>query len=260
MNKQIIFISIIFGCIILLIGSYMQWNNKISSSSIQSPKITSSTEITANTTENGEHNLLTLAENASPQVQAVIKARLNAGEKIDFLMIGSSAMTEGEPGYADRLKTALEEAYRDAVNITMTSLDTTSDAFIQNLSDEVALDAGYDIVLFEPFSINNNGVLTAEDQQQYINQFKNLLKEYVEDAELVLHPSQPLHNATFYPVEVVAIQDFANNNDIPYIDHWANWPASDSQELPNFLNENGGPNQAGAEVWANTLIHYFIAN
>lgn len=260
MNKKIVFISVILGCMILLIGSYMQWNKKISSSVVQSPKVTSTTGEAKEAVQDNEQDLLALAANASPQVLSVIEARLNAEEKVDFLMVGSSSMTEGESGYADRLKMSLEEAYGDAMNITITSFDTTSDAFIENLSANVALDEGYDLILFEPFNIKNNGVLSLEDQQIYISSFQNQLKEYVEDAVLILHPSQPLHRAVNYPVEVGAIQEFANNNDIPYIDHWANWPASDSDELPNFLNENAGPNDAGAEVWANTLINYFIAN
>lgn len=268
MNKKTLFASIVLiGCIILLVGSYMQWNGKISSAGVQSPTPISPSEKdnenkdskTSAEPEQDTERLLALAANADKQVQAVVQDRLEADEPLDFLIVGSTIMEEGKPGYAERLKTALENAYGDFVNVTIASFDTTSDAFIENVSSELDFDKKFDIALFEPFNLKNNGVITPDDQQEYIELFQNRLVEEVEDAVLVLHPSQPLHQAVYYPLEVESIETYATSNDIPYINHWKDWPAIDSDDLPNFLDEDSAPNDAGAEVWANALIKYFIA-
>lgn len=268
MSKKTLFASVVLiGCIILLVGSYMQWNGKISSAGVQSPTPISPSEKDNKNEDSkipGEpeqdiERLLALAANADKEVQAVIQDRLESDEPLDFLITGSTLMEEGQPGYAERLNTALESAYGDFLNVTIESFDTTSDAFIENLSSELDFDKAFDIVLFEPFILKNNGVITPEDQEEYIKRFQNRLAEEVEDAVLVLHPSQPLHQAVYYPLEVESIEAYAASNDIPYINHWKDWPAVDSDDLPNFLDEDSAPNDAGAEVWANALIKYFIA-
>jgi hypothetical protein len=270
MNKKTLFSYLVLtGCIILLAGSYMQWKEKISSVGSNSekqintviPPATDNVEKADETSEpdyDVEH-LLALTANADKKVQEVVKSRLESEEKIDFLIIGSEVMNHGEPGYAEQLKSALENAYGDHMNVSIASFDESSDFFIENLHDEIDLDKGYDIILLEPFTLNNNGVIIAEDQHEHIEIFKNRLQNEVEDAVLVLHPPQPLHRAIHYPNEVKSIKSFANDNKIPFIDHWTEWPDINSDELPDFLDEDKMPNRAGAEVWADALINYFIA-
>ena len=270
MNKKTLFSYIVLtGCILLLVGSYMQWKGKISSVGGNSEKVISTptppvAKDDENTDETSEpdydvERLLALTANADNKVQEVIKSRLESEDKIDFLIVGSDVMNHGEPGYAEQLKSALENAYRDHLDVSIASIDTSSDFFIRNLNDEIDFDKGYDVILFEPFTLKNNGVIIAEDQHAHIQIFKNQLQDEVEDAFLVLHPPQPLHRATFYPNEVKSIKSFAKDNNIPYIDHWTDWPDINSDELLDFLDKNKMPNRAGAEIWENALINYFIA-
>ncbi len=247
----------------------MQWKGKISSVggntekivSTPTPPVSNNVETTEETSEPDDdiERLLALSANADKKVQEVVKSRLESEEKIDFLIIGSEVMNHGDPGYAEQLKSALENAYSDLMNISIVTFDESSDLFIENLNDEIDFSKGYDIILFEPFTLNNNGVIIAEDQHQHIKTFKNRLQDEVEDAVLVLHPPQPLHRAIYYPGEVNSIKTFAIDNKIPYIDHWTEWPDINSDELPDFLDEESMPNRAGAEIWANALINYFIA-
>jgi hypothetical protein len=270
MNKKTLLAYVVLiGCILLLVGSYMQWKGKISSVggnseriiSTPTPPVAKNDEKTDETSEPDYdvERLLALTANADNKVQEVVKSRLESEEKIDFLIIGSEVMKHGEPGYAEQLKSALENAYGDPMNVSIVSIDESSDLFIENLNEEIDFNKGYDIILFEPFTLNNNGVIIAEDQHEHIEIFKNRLQSEVEDAVLVLHPPQPLHRAIHYPNEVKSIKSFAKDNKIPHIDHWTEWPDINSDELPDFLDEDKMPNRAGAEVWADALINYFIA-
>ena len=130
---------------------------------------------------------------------------------------------------------------------------------MKGLASELDLTNAYDVVLFEPFTLNNNGLVTIEDEHVHINAFREQLATHVEDAVVVLHPPQPVHRATYYPTQVSSLASFAATENIPYIDHWADWPDTESDELPQFLTEEGAPNSEGAEIWANALISYFIA-
>ena len=199
MNKKTLFSYIVLtGCILLLVGSYMQWNEKISSVGSNSEKVisTPTPPITNNDDEDDEiseekskpdtdvERLLALTTNSDKKVQEVIENRLTSEKKIDFLIVGSEVMNEGKPGYAEQLKSALENAYADFMNISIASFDESSDLFIENLNDEIDFEKGYDIILFEPFIVNNNGVIIAEDQHEHIQMFKNRLQAEVENCIL----------------------------------------------------------------------------
>ena len=274
MNKKTLFAYIVLiGCIILLVGSYMQWKGNIKSVGGQSPIPISSNPAGENDESKGKDDkvdesvnpeqdierLLALTANADELVKEVFKSRLESGEQIDFLITGSTAMDDGNPGYAERLQAALKESYGDSINVAIAKIDGTSEEFIdEQMEEEIDWSKGYDIVLFEPFTLNNNGIVTIEDEHAHINLFRKLLKEQVEDAVVVLQPPYPIYDATYYPTQVEALQAFANSEGIPYVNHWDAWPDADSVELLDYLEDKKVPNSDGAEVWANALIDYFI--
>ena len=274
MNKKTLLAYIvIIGCIVLLIGSYTKWKDKLSSFhgesgaevSVSTPPVKSDTDkVDKKDDENMKpeldgKRLLTLTANLDEDVQNVFRSRHKVGDSLEFLIVGSTAMEDGKPGYAELLKTALEEAYGNFVDVTIGAFDGTSKSFIENVRDEIDLDKEFDVILFEPFTLNNNGKVIIEDEHRHINLFLDLLQSNVEDAVIVLHPPHPIHRATYYPTQVSALQNFAVAGGIPYINHWPDWPDKDSDELLEFIDERSMPSKNGARVWANALISYFVA-
>ncbi|MBO0589164.1 SGNH/GDSL hydrolase family protein [Sporosarcina sp. E16_8] len=270
MNKKVILAYIVLIiCILLLVASYTQWKDKLSSFGQQSPTTVSSPKPDTESDgvkeslkpEQAIEQLLTLTTHQDKQVQEVFRNRLKAGEKVNFLITGSSLMDYGEPGYAERLKTALVAAYGDYITVTAIGFDATSQQFTDKLAEEqIDLSIGYDVILFEPFTLNNNGLVAIEDGHAHINTFRTRLKEHVKDAVIVLHPPNPIYAATYYPAQVTALKSFAEAEGIPYVNHWTNWPDQATEEILSLLGDKSMPNSDGAEVWANTLITYFIAN
>ena len=56
------------------------------------------------------------------------------------------------------------------------------------------------------------------------------------------------------------LQQFAEDNDIPYLNHWEAWPDQDSEEIKEYITEDSSqPSVKGHEVWAEYMIDYFIA-
>jgi len=271
--KTVLAYIVVIVCIILLAGSYFQWKGKIDAvkgntteTAVKRPiKVAPSTN-----TDNEEQpevetsmntkDLLNLTANQEDTVQTTFNKRLEAEEKIDFLIVGSESMNDGSPGYADLLKAELEEAYGRSIEVSILPFDGTSAAFIDQLdTDFIQFSTGYDVVLYEPFTLNNNGNVTIEDEHLHIKNFRSRLQAAVKDAVVIIQPPHPIPNAVYYPSQVQALQEFAKFENIPYINHWAAWPDKDSDELAALLDEDSMPNTKGAEVWANELITYFIA-
>jgi hypothetical protein len=268
--RKVLATIIVIICLTLLIFSYMQWKEKTNFAKGMEPSSSkeeagaSSPSVVKDETDDTKPDvdvdrLLSLTLNQDETVSSVFKSRLEADEVIDFLIVGSVAMESGEPGYAERLEIALEEAYGDAISISTVSFDEATNSFVAEMGDLVDFDAGYDVVLFEPLTLNSSGEVVVETQHEHIGTFIDRVKDEVEDAVVVLHPPQPLHLAKNYPLQVGSVKKFAESNDIPYIDHWTEWPDKDSDDLKSLLDKNSAPNSDGAEIWANTLITYFIA-
>lgn len=258
---------VLITCITVLAGSYIQWKDKLSSyyqsTTVATPKESDlNDEAKENDVqpENDVERLLLLTTNQDEQVQKVFHNRLEANEKLDFLIVGSPAMTSGNPGYSERLDAALKEAYGDFINVTVTPISGTSQTFIdEGIAANLDLTKGYDVVLFEPFTLSNNGRVVIEDEHRHVNAFREQLTSHIDDAVLVLQPPQPIHQPNYYLTQVDSLQLFAESAGIPYIDHWTDWPDTESDSLLQLLTEEKAPNDEGAEVWANTLINYFIA-
>lgn len=265
---------IVIICLILLCGSYFQWKGKINSvkgntteSTIKRPIKVVPPSTNASKQEEPEfktslsmENLLKLTTNQDESVRTTFKNRLEAGENIDFLIVGSEAMNEGNPGYSELLKTALEETYGSFAKVSILSFDGTSAEFIEKLdTDFIDFSIGYDVILYEPLTLNNNGKVTIEDEHLHIKEFRSRLQSTVKDAVVVLQPPHPLPKAVYYPSQVQALQEFAKLEDIPYINHWTTWPDKDSEELPALLDGKSMPNTTGADLWASELITFFTA-
>ncbi|MBO1915491.1 hypothetical protein J4G37_63015, partial [Microvirga sp. 3-52] len=63
------------------------------------------------------------------------------------------------------------------------------------------------------------------------------MKDEVDDAVVVLHPAQLLRRAMNYPAQVQSVKGYADSENIPYIDHWTEWPEVNSEELVQYLDK-----------------------
>ncbi|GGA20578.1 SGNH/GDSL hydrolase family protein [Psychrobacillus lasiicapitis] len=254
-------------CIILLISSYLTWKSRIDYVKGDIKTIHSTqTELTEKKDvilPKKEESIVlsrTFVEdsikNADEKVQELLLNRLDAGVKVQLLIVGSSSMEEGAPGYATILTNALTDTYGDFVETTVLPFNGTSKQFIEGMA-EIAWEKGFDLVLMEPFTLNNNGVVVIEDEHRHIQAFEQKVLEEVPDAVVILQPSHPIFQANFYLVQIDSLEKFATRRGYPYINHWSAWPATNDPALKDLLTEDNSPNSEGAKAWALSLIHYF---
>ena len=252
-------------CGLILIFSYVSWQEKLAAAG-KTPaqvKTATPTEKTSSEAEEiveentPEIDLEILTADMDRQVQQLFISRMEQGEKVQMLVIGSDSMDAGAPGYGELLKDALETSYEGLVEVELMSFDGTSEEFLMS---QPQLSAGYDVVLMEPFTLKNNGIVEIEIEHQHIQEVFDEIETSLDDAVLVLHPPQPIYGAQYYRTQVTALEEFAARRDYAYIDHWEQWPSTEDLTLKDYLTEDSDPNNRGAETWADALIAYFTGN
>lgn len=268
-----VIVPIVFlGCIVVLITSYSIWKSKIemtkgdttSSQTEQRTIIEEEPEKTELETPNAAPNINreTIEQaiaNADEPVQELVLNRFDAGEQVQMLIVGSTAMDDGSPGYAKLLTDELANTYGSFLETNIASFDGTSKDFIEEKMDGIDWTKTYDLVLYEPFTLNNNGKVKIEDEHKHIQVLEEKMLVEVSDAVLVLQPSYPIYEAAFYLVQIDALEKYAKGKAYPFINHWSSWPSTSDVKLTTFLTEDNSPNEEGAKLWASSLITYFTA-
>lgn len=271
MNKKIGVPFIITACFAIILFSYISWNIKldniekdatkvipISTDSSGSEDKSSEQNNNTNSSSLSEEDLKKALKNSSTSVQNLFEKRYKDGQTVKMLILGSQAMDQGGEGYAKLLKDSLQETYGDFVNVSAQSFNTTSAEFIDTQMKDVKWSTKYDIVLLEPFILNDNGLVSTEDEFSYIGQIVTTIQDEVKDAVVVLQPSFPIYGASYYETNVAALKSYAKENSLPYINHWTEWPSSSDESLKDYIiADKEQPNKAGTNLWAKALSKYF---
>ncbi|OED33134.1 epsx protein [Planococcus maritimus] len=249
-------------CVGILVFSYFSWQDKLQNATGTDVEASSDKSAAKNGTENEETETKSvqnvnaeLLNNMDESVQELFLQKNSDGETLNLLIAGSEALESGDPGYAERLKTSLEETYGDLLEVTIESVTGTSDS-LQYLD----LTAGYDLALLEPLTLMNNDRISIEEEREDIEEFTSRLEQENPDSLVILHAPQPIFGAGYYRAQVQALEEFANLYGYPYIEHWDAWPDTDDIALKEHLTAEAVPNSKGAETWATELSNYFIAN
>ena len=146
------------------------------------------------------------------------------------------------------------------MTVSTFSYDLTSIAFINEEKVTEVIEEQPDLILFEPFTLKDNGVVGIDDSLENVSAVIASVKESLPQTQVILQPPHPLYKANFYPTQVEELQQFAEDNDIPYLNHWEAWPDQDSEEIKEYISEDSSqPSAKGHQVWAEYLIDYFIA-
>lgn len=251
-------------CGVILVFSYLSWKEKLASAGktalqvVTTPLPEETAEESAEPADTvAEIDVETLTAEMDPQVQQLFINRMEQGETVQMLVLGSESMEAGAPGYGELLKSAIETSYDGFAEVELMSFEGTSEEFLMSRPQ---LTGGYDVVLMEPFTLKNNGRVEIELEQQHIENVFGRILTRVDDAVLVLHPPQPIYGAQFYRTQVTALEEFAAMRNYAYIDHWEQWPSTEDLTLKDYLTEDSDPNNTGAETWADALIAYFTGN
>lgn len=258
--KTVISIFAIILCVVVLFFGQLHWNEKtdVSDSPSQARKDVNQGSSSKSNTE--LDSLLTYTKNWPTESVDTLKANVEAGQPFKIAILGSSALGEGKDSWPEIVKASLNDAFAQNVTVSTFTYDLTSLEFVNKDKVTEVIEEQPDLVLFEPFTLKDNGLVTIDDSLENATSTITEIKESLPDTVVLIQPPHPLYQATYYPVQVEALAQYAEDNGIPYLNHWEAWPDQDSKELKEYLTKDSSqPSVKGHGVWAEYLIDYFIA-
>ncbi|WP_026672398.1 SGNH/GDSL hydrolase family protein [Alkalihalobacterium bogoriense] len=135
------------------------------------------------------------------------------------------------------------------VNVNRSS---SLDVYNSNYFDTV-IESNPDLLIVEPFILNDNGIVRIEDTLYVLEQFLNKVSDKLPETEVLIIPPNPVEGAVYYISQVESVAEFAQSSGYSFVDHWTAWPIDDN--LSDYL-ENNRPNQQGHSIWAEFMVNY----
>ncbi|MDE3840225.1 hypothetical protein C0966_12825 [Bacillus methanolicus] len=256
------------ACAIVLILGNLHWDKKTAISSkngnnIETTKIDSKSLNDSSSSVEGKEalneDLIKLAKNWPKEGLEVYKKALKEGRPYKILIVGSASLAADSGGWPNLVKKKLMDAYSGTISVTFKEYNLNSLEFVQQDKTQELIDEKADMILFEPFILNDNGIVRIEDTLDNIMNIMKEVKTNNPDTTFVLQPPHPLFNAKYYPLQVEELKKFTKQNNIPYLDHWAAWPDPATEEIKKYLLEDqSGPNQEGHKIWGKVVEDYLI--
>jgi hypothetical protein len=257
--RNILLAALLFvSCILFITVGQIYWQKKID----QSIQHAMTEEKGSAQTVDNEDEVMKYAANLPPEVQKKVKNAIHKNKPVRLVIVGSKAISSSKKSWPALLTNKLEAAYGKRVfQVVVKEYGemTTKEALEAKVDQEI-IKAKPDILLWEPFILNNNGMVAIDETLKDIETMIESITSALPDVTIILQPPNPIYNARYYPAQVEEFKTFAAENGYLYLDHWKAWPDYKSDELNNHVDRQTGlPNENGHRLWADFLINYFIA-
>jgi hypothetical protein len=261
-KKLGVLLTIVISVGTIILG-HLHWKEKISAHVKQAvPSAIEQKSETDTTQPEEKKEKLKYAENLPKEIQEKIATSIETGTPLRFVMFGSEATSSSPSGWPAILKEKLLETYgEDIFQVSVVEIPekTSIDIVNEKLYEDVA-NLKPDILLFEPFTLKDNGAVDVNTRFENIATIIHAIKEQAPDAVILLQPPHPLYNAVYYPKEVEDLKNFTEENGWIFLDHWKAWPDQNSEEIREYLSaDRKTPSEKGHQVWAQYLINYFVS-
>jgi lysophospholipase L1-like esterase len=262
--KRFLVTLLALACIAVLIAGNKHWKEKTSVAAEKGKQeVTLEAEELEAEPEVDTESYLKLTANWPAQAKETYQLALEEGRPFTILLAGSvDALGSDETAWSTIVKKELEQAYGDTVQVKVKSYDLTSKQFKAKDKLEELIAEQPDVTLLEPFTLMDNGNVMISESHQTIEKIRKGLAEKNPEHVLLLQPPNPLYQANYYPVQVDALQKYADEENIPYLNHWTAWPDPDSKDIQAYLKKDDQtttPSEKGHQAWAEFVLDYFVA-
>lgn len=205
--------------------------------------------------------LVSLTKNWPERSVARFEQTLKDGTPFKIVIAGSPALG-GETGWAAQTKEDLLAAFGpETLSVEIKEYDMNSNVFIAEGHHQALAALQADMILLEPFVLtgNGSGVPIAKSLEN-LTIIMDTVKQTSPEAEFLLQPSFPIFKAKNYPIQVNDLKQFAFDRGIKYLDHWTSWPATESENIKQYLEDDQSmPNQQGHQVWSDFVSSNLIS-
>lgn len=265
-NTFFFFITIIISGIII-IGSYFFWTSKVDNATtntelelvVEDNKDKKSNDKKDKSKKNKEETSedsdeIDLSERHEG-IHEQLLSRVEDDKPVRFLMIGSKRTVSDNVHLADAFKDRLEPALANLLELDeITMMDDSIFSFYNSDTYAAHKDNEYDFVIMEPFMLNNQGVLSYDDTESYIN---DVLADWADKDTLVIVQPSAKTDAIDYIIERHNhLVEFMSGRPEVFIDAWAE--IAEDENIEDYVGEGGTPNDDGINLWADELASYFV--
>ncbi|WP_404322752.1 hypothetical protein LG298_24080 [Cytobacillus firmus] len=246
-------------CVFILIAGNLHWQDKIADSTAPESSPAAEKSKVADPADPEKERIMSLAANWPENSRKQLEKDLDEQRAFSITILGSKSLGEGSDSWPVLLKAELQSAYgKDLMELRTLSYDMTSSQFVNQNMEDFLKNPG-DLILFEPFTLNDNGEVGSKAGLENLVLVMEEVKSKNPDSTFILQPPHPLYDTIYYPKDVEKLKEYSKENSIPYLDHWTAWPELDDPVMKEFLAfDNSQPSEKGHRVWADFLIDYFI--
>jgi hypothetical protein len=262
-KRRFLSVFVMIACLSSVIGGHFYYNNKLEQTAYAAKKelgITETKDVTKeDSTKEPKKATTEHFANAPKDVANLYKQKKEAGEPLLIHLIGSASTSPAEGTWAKLFTDEMTKVYGEDVGIQttsigeMTSLDLQDDVLYEELTKKQA-----DIVLIEPPLLSDNDGVSMDDSLFVLNKLIADIKETNPEVITMLQPSNPISKPVKYAEQVEALEAFATEKAIPYLNNWTAWPSVDSEDIKKYYDsETLLPNEEGHKLWADYMIALF---
>ncbi|MDF2904219.1 MAG: hypothetical protein K0S25_1857 [Bacillus sp. (in: firmicutes)] len=256
------FITIIYAlaCIAFIGISHYYWIQKTTASQAPGQVHVNEAVVKASAQQDTIDELLPLTKNWPEQSVKRFKQVVKENKTFKIVIAGSPALG-GADGWAELTKARLIDSFgNENLSVTIKEYDLTSEQFIAEKKDRELASLKADMVLFEPFILKNNGVITIDKTLADLDTIIGTVKKASPDIVFLLQPSYPVYQAKIYPTQVSELKKYAEEKGITYLNHWGVWPDPNTDEIKTLLSaDQEGPNEQGHQLWSDFVCDFLIS-
>jgi len=251
--------------IAVVIFGQTHWKQQIAASASKQPGSSTPVQEPAAADEQkadtSQTDLLKYTANWPAEALVTFKQALAENRPYQILFVGTEGFGTDTAGAYPAVKQKLVDTFGEkTVQVSLKSYKTTSTQFLSGSKQTEVADEAADLIILEPFILRNNGYVKIEKTIDDVTAIIEAIHKKNPSAVVLLQPSHPLFQAKYYPKEVDELKKYAEENQIPYLDHWTAWPDADAAAMKEYLNAGlSAPNDKGYQVWSDYLIHYLIS-
>ncbi|MFP9130279.1 hypothetical protein [Niallia sp. BSM11] len=257
MKTLIVIVLTLMLAAVLVVGN-LHWNSR-SSEKTSTPAITNSDTNTEAEPEIDTEYYLEFAANWPEEAKEQLQKKLNSNETFQIVLLGSDSIGSDTLGLKSNLKEALSEKYEKNVELESIVYENTTTDYVLNSENEKLVDLKPDMIIFEPFLLNDNNVVAIPNTISNISSIIEETTVVLPDVTFILQPPNQIYDANLYPMQVTALQEYAHEQNLTYLNHWEVWPAGNDVAVNEYLNADARPNESGFKLWSDYLSEYLIS-
>lgn len=261
--KKIAIIVVVFIAIVTIIISKNQYDQKLKTTATEAKQFMQE-NIEQEKEETQKERLRLLTENMDTQVAKLVHNAIDYNQEMTIVITGSNTLdsTEDTNSWATIFKERLLGAYDSGVfSVEVVSFGEKGSYEILNENGfTLVAEQSPDILIIEPFLLNDNGVTRIEDTLLHLDHFVDEVMKVNSDLVVIVQPPHPIYQPSYYLTQVTELEEHSLAKRYLYLDHWDMWPSIEDEALNEYIvDDQRTPNQEGHNVWANFVSNYFIS-